>query len=147
MILAMPARPLVRWPEDEEPRFEKLSNAIDRLSIALWPLIRGLVFLPMWEGIRCWQFLHGYIAVLGEVRQRLHEQGFRPAMLAAPSGRPGGVVARAMAMHGIPGLGMPLALHCGEAIPIQMHAILHRDGVPTCDAGSFLRVLGQRLLT
>jgi hypothetical protein len=42
---------------------------------------------------------------------------------------------------------MPLALHRSETLPIQMYAPLHRDGVPTCDAGSFLRVLGQRLLT
>src|SRR5687768_5872093 len=105
MILAVPARSLVHWPEDEEPRFEQLGDTIDRLSIALRPLVRGLVFLPAWEGIRCWQFLHGYITVLGEVRERLHEQGFCPALLAAPRGRPGGVVACAMAIHGIPGLG------------------------------------------
>jgi hypothetical protein len=42
---------------------------------------------------------------------------------------------------------MPLALHCREAMPIQMHAALHRNGVPARDPGGFLRVLSQRLLT
>jgi hypothetical protein len=42
---------------------------------------------------------------------------------------------------------MPLALHCGKAMPIQMHAALHRNGMPTHDPGGFLRVLSQRLLT
>src|SRR5919197_850958 len=111
MIRAVPARPLVRWPEDEEPRFKELRDTIDRLSIALWPLVRGLVFLPAREGIRRWQLLDGQITVLGKVCERLHEQGLCPAMLAATSRRPGGVAARAMAIHGIPGLGMLLALH------------------------------------
>jgi len=52
-----------------------------------------------------------------------------------------------MAIHGIAGLGLPLALHRGEAMPIQVHTAPHRNGVPTRDAGSFLGVLGQRLLT
>jgi hypothetical protein len=42
---------------------------------------------------------------------------------------------------------MPLALHCSEAVPIQMHATPHRNGVPARDPGGFLRVLRQRLLT
>jgi len=42
---------------------------------------------------------------------------------------------------------MPLALHRSEAMSIQMHATPHRNGMPTCDPGSFLRVLSQRLLT
>jgi hypothetical protein len=42
---------------------------------------------------------------------------------------------------------MPLALHCSEAMSIQMHATPHRYGVPTRDPGGFLRVLSQRLLT
>src|SRR5712691_1095534 len=118
MIRAVPACPLICRPEDEETRFEKLGNAIDWLSPTLRSLVRGLVFRPAWEGIRRWQLLDGQITVLGEVRERLHEQGLRPAMLAASSRRPGGVVARAMAIHGIPGLRMPLALHHGEAMPI-----------------------------
>jgi hypothetical protein len=32
-------------------------------------------------------------------------------------------------------------------MPIQMYATLYRNGVPTCDPGSFLRVLGQGLPT
>src|ERR687886_684431 len=103
MIRAVPARLLVRWPEDEEPRFEELGDAIDRLAIALWPLVSGLVLPPARKGIRRWQLLQGQISVLGHVRECLHEQGLGPAMLAAPGGGPGGVAARAMAMHGIPG--------------------------------------------
>src|SRR2546430_452898 len=147
MIGAVPACPLVRWPENEEPRFEKLGDAIDRFSPALQALVRRLVLPPAREGIRRWQFLNGQVTVLGEVRECLHEQGLRPAMLTAPSRGPGGVLARAMAVHGIPGFGMPLALHRGEAMPIQMHAALHRNGMPARDPGSFLRVLSQRLLT
>src|SRR5262245_51551414 len=109
MIRTMPARPLIRWPEDEEPRFEKLGNAIDRFSPTLQSLVRRLVLPPAREGIWCWQFLDGQVTVLREVRKCLDEQGLRPAMLAAPSRRPGGVLARAMAIHGIPGFGMPLA--------------------------------------
>jgi hypothetical protein len=41
---------------------------------------------------------------------------------------------------------MPLAPHCGKAMPIQMHATLHRNGMPTRDPGGFLWVLSQRLL-
>jgi hypothetical protein len=41
---------------------------------------------------------------------------------------------------------MPLALHRGEAMPIEMHAALHRNGMPTRDPGGFLRVLSQCLL-
>src|SRR2546427_9503232 len=147
MIRAVPACPLVRWPEHEEPRFEKLGDAIDRLSPTLQALVGGLVLPPAREGIRRWQLLDRHITVLGEVRQCLHEQGLRPAMLAAPSRGPGGVVARAMAIHGIPGFGMPLALHRGEAMPIQMHTAPHRNSMPTRDPDSFLRVLRQRLLT
>ena len=139
MICAVPARPLVRWPEDEEPRFEKLGDAIDRLSPTLQALVRGLVFPPAWEGIRRRQLLKGQITVLGDVRERLDEQGLRPAMLAATSGRPRGVAARAMAIHAIPGLGMLLALYRGEATPIQMHPALHRNGMTgkcrRCGAG------------
>src|SRR5512145_3143122 len=131
MIGTVPARPLVRWPEDEEPRFEKLSNTVDWLSTTLRPLVRGLVLPPAREGIRRWQLLKGQITVPCQVREGLHEQSLRPAVLAAPSRRPGGVVTRAMAIHGIPGLGMPLALHCSKAMSIQMHATPHRYGVPT----------------
>src|SRR6266571_8505123 len=147
MIRAVPACPLVRWPEHEEPRFEKLGDAIDRLSPTLQALVRRLVLPPAREGIRRWQLLDRHITVLGEVCECLHEQGLRPAMLAASRGCPGGVLARAMAIDGIPGFRMPLALHRGEAMPIQMHAALHRNGMPTRDPGSFLRVLSQRLLT
>jgi hypothetical protein len=42
---------------------------------------------------------------------------------------------------------MLLALHRGEATPVQMHAAPHRNGIPARDPGGFLRVLGQRLLT
>jgi hypothetical protein len=52
-----------------------------------------------------------------------------------------------MTIHGIPGLGLPLTLDGGKAMPIQMYATLYRNGVPTCDPGSFLRVLGQGLPT
>src|SRR5215813_9348162 len=107
MIRAVPARPLVCRPEDEEPRFEKLGDPIDRLSPTLQPLVRSLVLSPARERIWCWQLLDGQVTVLGEVRERLDEQGLRPAMLAAPSRRPRGVVARAMAIYGIPGFGMP----------------------------------------
>src|SRR5215831_11050487 len=147
MIRAVPARPLACWPEDEEPRFEQLGDAIDRLSTTLRPLVGGLVLPPAREGIRRWELLDGQITVLGDVRERLHEQGLCPAMLAATSRRPGGVVARAMAIHGIPSLGMPLALHRSEAMSIQLHATPHRNGMPAGDPGSFLRVLSQRLLT
>ena len=79
--------------------------------------------------------------MLGEVRKRLDKQGFCPAMLAAPSRSPGGVLTRAMAVHGIPGLGMPLALYRGEAMPIQMHTTLHRNSVPASNPDGLLRVL------
>jgi hypothetical protein len=52
-----------------------------------------------------------------------------------------------MAIDSIPSLGLPLALHRGQAMPIQMHAAPHRNGVPTRDSGGFLRILGQRVLT
>jgi len=52
-----------------------------------------------------------------------------------------------MAIDGIPGLGLPLALDCGKAMPIQMYATPYRNGVPTRDPASFPRVLGQRLST
>jgi hypothetical protein len=42
---------------------------------------------------------------------------------------------------------MLLALHRSEAMSIQMHATLHRNGMPACDPNSFLRILSQRLLT
>jgi hypothetical protein len=42
---------------------------------------------------------------------------------------------------------MPLALHCGKAMPIQMHTAPHRNGVSARDPGGFLWVLGKRLLT
>src|SRR4029453_15049980 len=105
MIRAVPARLLVCRPEDEEPRFEKLGDAIDRLSPTLHSLVCSLVLPPAWEGIRRWQLLDGQVTVLGEARECLDEQGLRPAMLATTSGCPGGVVARGMAIHGIPGFG------------------------------------------
>jgi hypothetical protein len=40
-----------------------------------------------------------------------------------------------------------LALYRSKAMPIEMHTAPHRNGVPARDPGSFLRVLGQRLLT
>jgi hypothetical protein len=85
--------------------------------------------------------------MLGEVRKRLDQQGLGPTMLAAPRWGSGSILARAMAIHGIPGLGLPLALDCGKTMPIQMDAAPYRNGVPTRDPGSFLRVLGQRLPT
>src|SRR6266851_1600786 len=147
MIRTVPAHPLACWPEDEEPWFEQLGDAIDRLSTTLRSLVRGLVLPPAREGIRRWQLLDGQLTVLGDVGERLDEQGLCPAMLAAPSGRPGGVVARAMAIHGIPGLGMPLTLHRGESMPIQMNTAPYRNSMPARDPDSFLRVLRQRLLT
>jgi hypothetical protein len=42
---------------------------------------------------------------------------------------------------------MSLTLHCSEAMSIQLHAALRRNGVPARDPGGFLRVLSQRLLT
>jgi hypothetical protein len=42
---------------------------------------------------------------------------------------------------------MPLALHRGEAMSIQMHTTPHRNGMPARDAGGFLRILSQCLLT
>jgi hypothetical protein len=42
---------------------------------------------------------------------------------------------------------MPLALHRGEAMAIQMHTASHCNGMPAPDAGGFLRVLSQCLLT
>jgi hypothetical protein len=85
--------------------------------------------------------------MLGEVRKRLDQQGLGPAMLAAPGWGSGGILARAMAIHGIPGVGAPLALDRGKAMPIQMDATSDCNGVPTRNPGSFLRVLGQRLPT
>jgi hypothetical protein len=85
--------------------------------------------------------------MLGEVRERLDHQGLGPTMLAAPRWGSGGILARAMAIHGIPGLGPLLALDCGKAMPIQMYATPYRNGVPARDPSSFLRVLGQRLPT
>src|SRR5262245_49661219 len=133
MIGAVPARPSVRWPEDEEPRFEDLGDAIDRLPMAFWPLVCGLVLRPARESIGRWQPLDGLRTVLRQMRQRLHKQGLRPAMLATASGGSGGIWAHTMAVHGIPGVGLPLALYSGEAMPIQMHAALRRNGVPTRD--------------
>src|SRR2546430_16217684 len=117
MIRAVPARLLVRWPEDEEPRFEEFGNAIDRLPTALRPLVRRLVFPPAREGIRRWQPLDGQRTVLGDMRQCLHEQGLGPAMFTTACRGPVGVRAGAMAIHGIPGLGLPLALHRGQVLP------------------------------
>jgi hypothetical protein len=51
-----------------------------------------------------------------------------------------------MAVHGIPHLGLPLALHGGQANARQVHAALDGNRIPTLDAGGFLGVLGQRLL-
>ena len=45
MIRTVPARPLVRWPEDEEPRFEKLGDAVDRLSPLSGPWYVASYFL------------------------------------------------------------------------------------------------------
>jgi hypothetical protein len=52
-----------------------------------------------------------------------------------------------MAIHGIADLGMPLTLHRGKAMPIQMHATLYCNGMSAPDPGGFLRVLSQCLLT
>jgi hypothetical protein len=52
-----------------------------------------------------------------------------------------------MAIHGVPALGLLLALDRGQAMPIQVHAAPHRNGVSARDPGGFLRVLGKRLLT
>src|SRR5262249_53963864 len=147
MVGAVPARPPVGGPEDEESRFEEFGNAIDRFPITLWPLVCGLVFRPARESIGRWQPLEGLRIVLRQMRQRLHKQGLRPAMLATASGGSGGIWAHTMAIHGIPGLGLPLALHCGEAMPIQVHTTPRRNGVPTRDASGFPGVLGQGLLT
>src|SRR5438105_4355846 len=103
MIRTVPACPLVYWPEDKEPRFEDLSDAVDRLPTTFWPLVRGLVFRPARKGIRRWQPLDGQRAVLDDMRERLDEQGLGPAVLTTASGCPGGIRAGAMAIHGIPG--------------------------------------------
>src|SRR5262249_6551534 len=85
--------------------------------------------------------------VLREIRQRLDEQGLRPAMLTTALGGPRGVRARTMAVHGIPAFGLLLALDRSQAMPIQVHAAPRRNGVPAHDPGGFLWVLDKRLLT
>src|SRR5262249_3074130 len=125
---------------------EEFGGAIDRLPSTLWPLIRGLVLRPAREGIRRWQSLNGQRTVLDEMCQGLTGKGLGPRRLETASGGPRGVRARAMAIHSVPGLGLPLALDRSETIPIQVHAALHRNSVPTRDSDGLLRVLGKRLL-
>ena len=67
-------------------------------------------------------------------------------MLAASVWRPGGIPARALAVHGIARLGLPLALYGGQANARQVQAALDGNRVPALDAGGFLGVLCQRPL-
>src|SRR6266705_2588762 len=115
MIRAVPARPRPFGPEHKQIGFQELGDTVDGLSAALGPLVGGLVLRPLGEVIRPWQHIVWRLAMLRHICEGLDHERFGPAMRAASVWCPGGIPARALAVHGIARLGLSFALHGCQA--------------------------------